>query len=134
MILVVIFYLLGNSLANLLTCNNDYCVCQIGVLTQSKSPTYNGCGSDGNHIPTPPDWGFEPVCNNHDICYGTCGKHRQICDTNFGNGLVLKCVNNVKVGSARDYCIMTADLMYDAVKHYGNKYFEQAQRDDCTCS
>ena len=133
MFFYMLLCLFAFSAASEISCNGGHCYCQIGKLVQTKSATYNGCGPEENHITVPLDWGFERVCNNHDICYGTCGKYRQLCDNDFGDGLVIKCIDNVGPGSARDYCMLTANMMYDAVKHYGNTFFEQAQKEDCKC-
>jgi len=84
---------------NHLLCDIDICRCPHNSSTstivlkppvQSLDPTSNGCGSNF-HLQTPPEWNFESICNVHDICYGTCGSSKSVCDENLCNGLVRSC-------------------------------------------
>jgi len=121
---------------NDLVCTDDYCYCPNVEMNQREQPSYNGCGPKNNHIATPSNWEFDEVCDEHDICYGTCGSSKQECDNILGDDLVMKCVNNVPTwpGQTREYCILTAGSMHEFVKDFGKQFFEDAQQEYCECA
>jgi len=127
-------YYMDECPASPFNCSSGDCVCRTGSNSvQVQPPTFNGCGS-GFHVPTPPDWGFEPVCNKHDCCYGTCNMNRDTdCDTPFCNGLVQACLDANLLPDARDECILEADVFCLAVRTQGDAAFQCAQHEDCKC-
>ena len=63
------------------------------IPNKKHEATPNGCGAYGfklylDHLP-----GIEKCCDQHDICYGTCNKKKQYCDSAFGSCLTKYCKN-----------------------------------------
>lgn len=52
-----------------------------------STPLANGCGAKGKtKFPAGGPggiWTFTPACDNHDVCYGTCGNSKSSCDRAF---------------------------------------------------
>jgi hypothetical protein len=57
------------------------------VPNPKHTPTANGCGSMGFKVVADE---FEECCNEHDICYDTCGTEKNVCDSSFQ-----KCMSKV---------------------------------------
>jgi hypothetical protein len=104
-------------------------------------PVPNGCGAaDGPHVPD--QWGsanFEPCCNAHDICYGTCLQNKATCDSNFLTCMQGSCDTVYPPGTgvahaARNRaCRGVAVVYYKAVSNLGQSAFDAAQREACDC-
>lgn len=47
----------------------------------------DGCGKPGLKVNA--DFPFESCCHQHDVCYGSCNKHKNQCDLEF-----IGCMNN----------------------------------------
>ena len=66
------------------TCDEGF-TCSNGA-TPTEDPNYtadsNGCGPSAFPI-AGPSFGFESCCEEHDICYGSCGTSRTQCDNDF---------------------------------------------------
>jgi hypothetical protein len=52
-------------------------------------PSSNGCGTAGFQVD--PEFGFSPCCDEHDMCYDTCGSDRDTCDKKFEKCLKATC-------------------------------------------
>jgi len=84
------------------------------------TPATNGCSGSIPH----PVVDMTPACDAHDICYGTCGSSRDICDANFRQDMLGLCAANWP--NSYD-CTSIANTMYIGVRHLGNSYYEAAQ-------
>jgi hypothetical protein len=78
----------------------------------------------------PDQWGFarfSPACNNHDDCYGLCGRSKEECDSNFHNDLRDACK---KAYSAyfRSPCYRVIDIYYAAVDRMGGDAYRRTQK------
>ncbi len=105
------------------------------------SPQPNGCGPEGwgEMVPDNPtgceDTSFLAACNEHDICYGTCGSSKDGCDSAFLgeveplSGMLGVCVQS----SCAVRCSENVYLYYGAVHNYGESAYESAQIDACAC-
>lgn len=56
-------------------------------------PSANGCGSLGLGIPTEylPAKEMSTCCDDHDICYDTCNRDKELCDLDFKRCLYNYC-------------------------------------------
>ncbi len=106
---------------------------------KNYTPTSNGCGSDdiiGGVIPNS-SFGasFKKDCNNHDICYGTCGKTKDSCDKMFYNDLMKTC-HAIGFTNAVDVlltiqCNDQAAIYYKAVVFAAGSAYQDAQSEAC---
>ena len=81
---------------------------------------------------------FRTACNNHDICYGTCGSNKKTCDSTFLGELNAACdkkFNNFwgKISHGLDNCYIAAGIYYGAVALGGSGAFNSAQQAACDC-
>jgi hypothetical protein len=105
--------------------------------------SYNGCGpANGLLTYVLPDFplgaNFRAGCNNHDLCYGTCGSDKDICDTQFHSQLTHACATKFGGGGLVDglqlgICNTLADDYWSAVVLGGGGAFQSAQQDACDC-
>ena len=82
-------------------------------------PSYNGCGSGWTKYLVPDQdylailaWekvDFTPACNNHDICYGTCGEDKSKCNQKLEQDMKNVC-DGVKDSVVRRRCNSIAEL------------------------
>jgi len=106
------------------------------------SPSTNGCGAAGSELSQyiPNRWGdadFEPHCNKHDICYGTCGSSRLQCDWDLGSDAIDACIQayggfpgpNARLAA----CIAVANAYRAAVLAGGAGAFDAGQKEACEC-
>jgi hypothetical protein len=102
---------------------------------QSKSSSFNGCGPAKELpmefpmviLPERLHDQFNNVCNQHDICYGTCGANRAACDRAFCQDLVATC------GLGDPSCPIFACMFCDGVTFGGRIFFPTAQEELCSC-
>ena len=97
--------------------------------TQKKSPTFNGCGAAGGQKFPEFKGTFTTPCNDHDICYATCGSSRSTCDSDFKSDLLSAC-GSVGFGK-KTLCKIAANAYYQGAKRAGGKAFEAAQDNFC---
>jgi len=94
----------------------------------------NGCGAEGG-ISAPGSFlgivDFTGCCDGHDICYGTCGKSKSLCDLGLGGCMAAMCQKVASVPSLHTACIAQAGLYAEAVLALGGSAFESAQNDAC---
>jgi hypothetical protein len=107
-------------------------------LCQKFPPSPNGCGPKGG-TKFPENfgtWNFGPACNAHDICYGTCGSNKADCDRKFRDNMYKQCdtyyswINPAAIDIYHK-CRNIAYIYYKAVKLYGQKAFDNAQKENC---
>lgn len=123
-------------------CNRDLCYCGVSQnpLRQVVQPTFDGCGKHrqwylywlihwiGNQ------WKFTEICNQHDICYGTCNNYRRTCDDTFCSDLETSCADNWgSVPAKYETCLKRVRQFCDIVKEHATAGFEDAQNEDCWC-
>lgn len=103
------------------------------------TPTYNGCGPENSYKSyfIPNKWGsadFTASCNGHDVCYGTCGKIKEMCDFNFLKGNIEACQSAYSADPIRlSACSAVAAGYFDFVFTKGQGPFDEAQKEDCEC-
>ncbi|KTF74925.1 hypothetical protein cypCar_00038530 [Cyprinus carpio] len=102
-----------------------------------KSPPPNGCGS--------PLFGFQfdiglpsltRCCNEHDVCYGTCGREKKDCDEQFQVCLETICSylqRTLGLSQSVQACQSAVTLLFDMVMHLGCKPYLDSQRSSCIC-
>jgi hypothetical protein len=99
--------------------------------------TMNGCGPDGTDWPSLQSWGkanFRPLCDQHDICYETCGASKGDCDGALGATLRRSCYQAYAPNSVLgNLCDDVTRIYLEAVLNHGDKAFEKAQKKDCQC-
>ncbi|XP_065204957.1 group XIIA secretory phospholipase A2 [Planococcus citri] len=100
-------------------------------------PIGNGCGVAGFQIPSyVPTYKLEKCCDDHDICYGTCGKDKDKCDEKFKKCLYGICSSVKQIMDSEPLnkgCKSVAKAFYMAVVGAGCKYYLDAQKDACVC-
>ncbi|XP_055972860.1 group XIIA secretory phospholipase A2 [Sorex fumeus] len=97
----------------------------------------NGCGSPlfgvqlNIGIPS-----LTRCCNQHDLCYETCGKAKSDCDEEFQFCLARICRDAQRtLGLAQHVqaCESTVELLLDSVLHLGCRPYLDSQRAACWC-
>ena len=72
-----------------------------------------------------PEFSFRDACQKHDDCYGACGANKTWCDFQFQWNTQQSC----PVGDWR--CQILAEVYFEAVLHFGNGPYNQAQEETC---
>lgn len=99
----------------------------------------NGCGPSGllgDLIPNCPInlVCFTQACNEHDVCYTTCGQPKPGCDNQFFRSMVLICGENFDPGDERhERCLDVAYIYWQVVARYGLGAFDDMQTWACVC-
>ncbi len=104
----------------------------------SNVKSVNGCGPAGGSIRFPQGFGqvdFATAgCNQHDICYETCGASKAKCDTDLGNALRGMCeIVYSDNGFLRIVCKFVGSVYELAPTKFGDDAFKAAQLKDCEC-
>lgn len=121
------------------------------------TPSSNGCGSEGGtkvpdsgkgviYIPATSgcaggefdtryyklecEFNFLAACNDHDICYGTCGNSKSECDNRFLQAMIDSCSRN-KTPNSYYACTQIAYIYYQAVNLLGGSAYLDAQDEAC---
>jgi RHS repeat-associated protein len=114
---------------------NTYSYAEQNPIVNSDPFGLETCGSGWNE-PLVPDnplgFGFSPCCQNHDDCYGECGKSKSSCDNNFLSCMVGSC-GSPFFNPFYSTCGGLALLYYGAVAGAGQGAYDDAQGkcDDC---
>ncbi|CAL8118633.1 unnamed protein product [Orchesella dallaii] len=117
---------------------------QIPKARPGHKPVTNGCGAYGiEQFLTPemlPVTGFVECCDQHDICYESCGQDKDECDLKFKKCLYRKCAAVKDAESAGLQkkvsvigCKAGAKLLYTGTTAVGCKPYLDAQRNGCIC-
>ncbi|KAL1123467.1 hypothetical protein AAG570_002547 [Ranatra chinensis] len=98
--------------------------------------TGNGCGPEGlqvdtNHMPSVE---MTKCCNEHDICYGTCNKLKDVCDFEFRRCLYKICESMKKEDVMLTGCKAAAKLLHSTAANLGCKFYRDAQQEACFCA
>ena len=100
-----------------------------------KEKECNGCGAKGGQKFPDSYMGivdFTGCCNDHDVCYGTCGRDKSICDKNLGDCMRGKCEQALKyVYHEKALCNKMAAAYEIAVSSFGDSAFEAGQDSGC---
>jgi hypothetical protein len=119
--------------------------CTDPVTKVGYTPSSNGCGPANKWysqlIPNhPAGANFGDPCNEHDICYGTCGRVKATCDDTFLRQMMMQCDDAYGAvpadleGSLRlTQCYQAALLYYEFVSRGGEDAFLSAQAAACDC-
>ena len=75
---------------------------------------------------------FTSACNDHDICYRTCGSVKVTCDETFYHDMTSICAGQFEAGS-RDsrWCLDLAYVYWQAVVRFGEPGFSRLQDEAC---
>merc|ERR1712098_319516 len=115
------------------TCDEGF-TCSNGA-TPAEDPNYtadsNGCGPSAFPI-AGPSFGFESCCEEHDICYGSCGTSRTQCDNDFYSCMYCICQDEGNFLD-REFCEELACSYYELVDEFGCFSFNGGQEDACIC-
>jgi hypothetical protein len=122
---------------------SDISNCPDRVPHPGYTPGFNGCGSEGSVVTPfiPNRFGlanFLNCCNNHDICYGTCGDNKDACDVRFLGCLSRECsffrtVGGIGNDILYEDCLNIASV-YVGVAHFGGSdAYNAAQSTACDC-
>jgi hypothetical protein len=93
----------------------------------------NGCGPGGALSVLVPEcpWQvacFTSACDEHDLCYVTCGIDRDLCDQQFAANLMAICDERYgEDDPRRGPCITAAYIYAEVVARFGESFFEQGQ-------
>jgi RHS repeat-associated protein len=133
---------------------NSDCVCPEGSKKGKKQlpPEENGCGPGwATWIPDDPmlilsgtliPCNFTPSCNNHDRCYGTCGRSQLGCDADFFSNLSSSCYDCATINFGYSWinplfyvyltvCELATTTYAISVVAGGTASFYQAQSESC---
>ena len=106
-------------------------------LAPEFTPEPNGCGARGILCRLLLDCPlglvcFTSACDDHDICYRTCGSVKDTCDDVFYGDLTSICAGQFETGS-RDsrWCFKLAYVYWQVVVRFGEPGFSRLQREAC---
>ncbi len=100
----------------------------------------NGCGPQGMLGVLVPDCPmglacFTSACNDHDVCYRTCGSVKSDCDALFLQELTAGCHNRYAESDPKlARCVELASVYVRAVELFAHSAFETDQYRGCFCS
>eukprot|EP00128_Syssomonas_multiformis_P015774 Colp12_sorted_trinity150504_noHs@2531 len=92
--------------------------------------TTNGCGVAGLTIENV--FNFTPCCDEHDICYDTCGANKKKCDDKFKKCL-LKVCKKLRDTEEKEKCQGNANLYYIGTASFGCAAYSASQENACMC-
>jgi len=102
--------------------------------------TSNGCGSldiifdDSEDSLIHVEREFSDCCDQHDVCYDTCGEDKDLCDLTFRKCLYRVCRKDQhKRYLDNKKCKLKAKLFYMAVVGVGCQPYKDAQKGACMC-
>merc|ERR1712130_524082 len=97
------------------------------------TPTANGCGPSAFPL-AGPSFSFLECCNQHDYCYGTCGKTKSQCDADFYACTDCSCEAAYDNFLEQDACEEVACAYFQAVDDFGCYSYTEGQKGACSCS
>ncbi|MDP2435599.1 MAG: hypothetical protein Q8P67_07640 [archaeon] len=106
------------------------------VARKEHLPSTNGCGTFGIKVGT--EFHFEPCCDDHDLCYDTCGRgkaqHKQRCDERFGTCMLRYCQDSFGSSAERlKSCTGAANLFKMGTVGFGCGAYLTSQQSACQC-
>jgi len=121
LVVLVVFCLLQS-----VTCCEKY-KCSNGrtpVQNPQNRPTSNGCGPSWGNVDLKKCPQVTLCCNQHDVCFSTCGTTQSDCDARFKS-----CLQNLSNGPCKGY----GNLLDFLVNLGGCFFFTSAQKRHCLC-
>ena len=126
---------------------SDLSDCPNRVDNPNASPTTNGCGPGWTPVPECPmcvPYGIIPTqdctgcflgaCDYHDFCYATCNSNKPQCDYNFAANMHQICDQYYSWNPIwKTECHDKASLYDGAVSSWGDKSYDQGQKEACQC-
>ncbi|KNC53426.1 group XIIA secretory phospholipase A2 [Thecamonas trahens ATCC 50062] len=98
----------------------------------NHTPEANGCGTGPMRVPeTLVD--FTPCCNEHDVCYHTCGSSKAACDNEFTACMDSLCHSSGLSESDVGICHAQGRIFGLAVAYGGCTPYLDSQGDACLC-
>ena len=76
-------------------------------------------------------YGITECCDNHDMCYGTCGKDKKTCDRNLVKCMKKKC--ELVSGTKKKECTEAGAHMEEYTLAAGCGEYMRLQKDGCDC-
>lgn len=77
---------------------------------------------------------FEEACNEHDLCYATCGANRLTCDVYFVSLMWSICDETFRPDTEDlQTCQTLAFIYFMVVFHFGEEFYNDAQEFFCSC-
>lgn len=107
--------------------------CGSGADNLGLDTSGRGCGSGWNtDVVRDEFWdvSFRKPCENHDLCYETCGVTKEECDVTFHNEMKSVCEDTFPDdidALQKMACLAAADLYYEGVSTAGEGAFSDAQ-------
>lgn len=117
-----------------------------------QPPTPNGCGTHDVKVKLARHGNFTPCCNEHDICYATCGhRTKSECDEVFRECMVAHChaayepppglstaassthARGKRMAMHLQHCLGEASLYYSGVYSLACGAYKRAQLRHCAC-
>lgn len=110
-----------------------------GVPNPTYRPKQDGCGLPGLHIQNldfemNKDTNFVNCCNEHDVCYGTCGMKKDDCDTDFRKCMLQWCSKRHKKTEKLEACEKRGNIFATTTKIGGCRNYREAQKGACLCT
>jgi len=109
------------------------------VRNKFHQPSADGCGSLGIGISTEylPAAEMATCCDNHDICYDTCNKDKELCDLDFKRCLYSHCDKYEKSTVGGELmvkgCKTAAKMLFTGSVTLGCRPYLNAQSKACYC-
>lgn len=157
--LMRLFLLVFICLVAIVVCDECTFRCPLGkkmITNEKHTPSSNGCGSMGFALDSKHHL---DCCNEHDICYDTCFKTKDECDTAFRKCMQDKCVTlhkkekkrgvhkNKRVANAQRKdrasnaddngavaeCESQAQMFFFGTRSLGCAAYQQSQKNACKC-
>ena len=135
----------SNQCTTLTSSNGDVCTpnepcddsftCPGGATPQAdpnNPATTNGCGPSSFPL-AGPSFSFLECCNQHDICYETCGSSKIACDNDFYTCMFCSCGAEYDDFFSQLACEELACSYFQAVDEFGCSAFGAAQEQACIC-
>jgi len=78
-------------------------------------------------------WKFDPICDQHQVCYGTCNSDKFKCDQQLLDSILESCS---KSGEDLSECIDTGKLLHEKMtkQEISLASFNNSQKSYCSCS
>jgi RHS repeat-associated protein len=91
-----------------------------------------GCGDVNTEGVVPDSFNgvsFLPACRRHDVCYGTCGAQKAVCDQNLRMDMMTACVNAYQ---SNGLCMLFPSIYHKAMSlRVSQEAFDRAQKEAC---
>ncbi|OWA53638.1 hypothetical protein BV898_18059 [Hypsibius exemplaris] len=93
----------------------------------------NGCGPIDHNVDQYVADGMTTCCDQHDICFSTCGSRKSDCDIVFKKCLYDACRADTEGKQNKKVCQISAKVLYGLTTLAGCSLFEASQTAACLC-